>query len=147
MRWDLSVHDLVWTVFIDADVDGVATWGEIEAARPAIASAVLGQISIERGAARCELGVRDFALARRLEQNFLSVALEARCPQPGVLKVGGPLFMAGDASQRVLLSATRGESTFQGVITPDSRGMDRARTGLRVGGLWRASSAKACGMC
>jgi hypothetical protein len=128
VRWDMSAQDLVWTVFIDTDVDGVATWGEIEAARPAIASAVLGQISIERGGAPCALGVGDFALAQRMEQNFLSIELVARCPQPGVLKVAGPLFMAGDASQRVLLNATRGESTLQAVITPDSAGwMEPAR--------------------
>jgi hypothetical protein len=122
VRWDMSLQDLVWTVFIDADVDGVATWGEIEAARPAITSAVLGQISIERGEAACELDVRDFALAQRLEQNFLSIALEARCPRPGALRLTGALFMAGDASQRVLLSATRGDEKLQGVITPDAAG-------------------------
>lgn len=122
VRWDMAVQDLVWTVFIDADVDGVATWGEIQAARPAISSAVLGQISIERGGAPCELGVGDFALARRMEQNFLSIAIQARCPQAGALKISGPLFMEGDASQRVLVSATRGETNLQGVIAPDSGG-------------------------
>jgi hypothetical protein len=122
VRWDIALQDLVWTVFIDADVDGVASWGEIRAAEPAISSAVLGQITLERGGAACELRVRDYALAERLEQNFLSVALEADCPTRGPVHVGGPLFMSGDASQRVLLSATRGDAAFQGVITPDSNG-------------------------
>jgi hypothetical protein len=122
VRWDISLQDLVWTVFIDADVDGVATWGEIRAAEPAITSAVLAQIEVDRGGATCALRMHDFALARRLEQNFLSVAMEARCTRPGVLHVGGPLFMSGDASQRVLISATRGGDAFQGVITPQSGG-------------------------
>src|SRR5690348_18242192 len=55
VRWDLALQDLVWSVFIDTDVDGVATWGEIQAAEPAITSAVLGQITLERGGAACEL--------------------------------------------------------------------------------------------
>jgi len=122
VRWDLALQDLVWTVFIDANVDGIATWGEIQAAEPAISSAVLGQIALDRGGAACALRIRDFALAQRLEQNFLSVALEARCPRPGALHVGGPLFMSGDASQRVLVSARRGDDAFQNVITPDSGG-------------------------
>jgi hypothetical protein len=122
VRWDLALQDLVWTVFIDADVDGVATWGEIQAAEPAISSAVLAQLTLDRGGATCELSVRDFALAQRLEQNFLSIALVARCPRPGALHVGGSLFMSGDASQRVLLSAAHGDASFQGVITPDSAG-------------------------
>jgi hypothetical protein len=122
VRWDMALQDLVWTVFIDADVDGVATWGEIQAARPAISSAVLGQIALERGGAPCELVVRDFALAKRMDQNFLSIALDARCPRAGAVKVTGPLFMAGDASQRVLVYARRGAADFQGVIAPDSGG-------------------------
>lgn len=122
LRWDLALQDLVWSVFVDADADGSVTWGEIQAAEPEIARAMLGQVSLDRGGVACSLTVRDFALARRLEQNFLSAALEARCPQPGRLHVGGALFMSGDASQRVLLSASRREGTFQGVITPDSGG-------------------------
>jgi hypothetical protein len=122
VRWDLAVQDLVWTVFIDSDFDGSATWGEIQAARPAIASAVLGQIAVERGAAACVLHIRDFALAERLEQHFLSIALDADCPADGALRLSGPLFMSGDASQRVLLSAIHRGSTFQGVIAPDSAG-------------------------
>ncbi len=122
VRWDIALQDLVWTVFIDTDVDGVATWGEIQAAEPAITRAVLGQIALERGGAACTLRVHDYALARRLEQNFLSIALDASCVRTGVLHLGGPLFMSGDASQRVLLSARRGDDAFQGVITPDSAG-------------------------
>jgi HupE / UreJ protein len=128
-RWDLALQDMMWSVFIDADVDGIATWGEIQAAQPAIASAVLAQIAIARGGEACATRVHDFALTRRLEQNFLSVALEARCPLAGPLHVGGALFMEGDASQRLLLSAQRGDESFQGVITPDSAGWDEpART-------------------
>ena len=122
VRWDLALQDLVWTVFIDADVDGVATWGEIQAAAPAISSAVLAQISVERGGAICSLRVRDFALAKRLEQNFLSIAIDAGCPRAGLLHVGGQLFMGGDASQRVLLSSRHASQTMQAVITPDSSG-------------------------
>ena len=128
VRWDIALQDLVWTVFIDADVDGVATWGEIQAAEPAISSAVLEQITLERGGVACRLRVHDFALAKRLEQNFLSIALEADCPKPGALHVGGPLFMSGDASQRVLLSATHGPAALQGVITPDSGGWTEPAT-------------------
>jgi hypothetical protein len=140
VRWDMSLQDLVWTVFIDADVDGVATWGEIEAARPAIGTAVLGQLSIDRGDAACELSVRDFALAHRLEQNFLSIALEARCPRPGALHVAGPLFMAGDASQRVLLSATRGAQKLPNGAGP--AGGHRAEVTRRRDGRTSANSGR-----
>jgi hypothetical protein len=117
LRWDLSVQDMVWTVFIDADYDGKVTWKELQDARPALTSAVLGQLSVRRGEGPCAVHVRDFALAMRAEQNFLSVALNAECPTKGLLSVGGTLFMGGDASQRVLLSARRGVDRLAGVLS------------------------------
>ena len=120
LRWDLALHDLVWSVFIDSDFDGLATWQEIQDARPAITSAVLAQIMVSRGGAPCTVQVSDFALATRIEQNFLSLALAAACPRPGPLTIGGPLFLMGDETQRVLLSATRGGAQLSGVLSTSS---------------------------
>jgi hypothetical protein len=117
VRWDLSVHDLVWSVFIDADYDGLATWEEIQAAQPAIGNALLAQIALTRGGGGCSLRVGDFALAKRGEEHLLSVLLQADCQQTGPLTVGGPLFMTGDASQRVLLTAHRGGATFSSALS------------------------------
>src|SRR5262249_33880105 len=94
VRWDLSIHDIAWNVFVDADYDGNVTWQEVQDARPALGSAVLGQISLQRGGVACAVAVKDFALAVRSEQNFLSVAMQAACPQRGLVSVGGPLFMS-----------------------------------------------------
>ncbi|HEU4779901.1 MAG TPA: HupE/UreJ family protein, partial [Steroidobacteraceae bacterium] len=116
VRWDLSLHAIVWTVFVDADYDGNVTWQEVQNAKPALGTAVLAQLTVQRGSAPCALAVKDFALASRAEENFLSVAMEADCPQRGWLVVRGSLFMSGDASQRVLLSAVRGEEQITGVI-------------------------------
>lgn len=117
VRWDLSMQDIVWTVFVDADYDGNVTWQEVQNAKTALGAALLAQISVQRGGVPCALTVNDFALASRSEQNFLSVAMQAACPQGGLTAVGGGLFMSGDASQRVLLSAVRGEEQLTGVIS------------------------------
>jgi hypothetical protein len=117
VRWDLSVHDLIWSVFIDADYDGLATWQEIQAARAAIGNAMLAQITVARGGGSCSLSAGDFALTKRGEENLLSVLLQADCPRAGPLTVGGPLFMTGDASQRVMLTAHRGEVMFSSVLS------------------------------
>jgi hypothetical protein len=117
VRWDMSLQDIAWTVFIDADYDGSVTWKEIQDARPALTTAVLEQISVKRGGTPCALSVKDFALAIRNEQNFLSVAMRANCPQRGMVSVGGALFMSGDASQRVLLSANREGQQLTGVMS------------------------------
>jgi hypothetical protein len=117
IRWDLSLQDIAWTVFIDADYDGNVTWQEVRSARSALGAAVLAQIDVQRGGTSCALAVLDFALAARSEQNFLSVAMRADCPQRGLTAVGGALFTSNDASQRVLLSAMRGAEQLTGVIS------------------------------
>ncbi|HET9862803.1 MAG TPA: HupE/UreJ family protein [Steroidobacteraceae bacterium] len=121
LRWDLALQDLMWNVFIDADFDGVVTWGEITQARAdSIEPGIRAAISVARGGEDCAVGVRDLALAGRGGQNFLSVALTAACAKPGPLSIGGSLFLSGDASQRVLLSVTRGRELLAGVIGPES---------------------------
>ena len=117
VRWDLSLHDIVWVVFIDADYDGNVTWQEIQDAKPALTRALLAELSVQRGGAPCELHIGDFALATRSEQNFLSVAMKAECRESGLVSIGGSLFMSGDASQRVLLSAVRGKVQLTGVLS------------------------------
>lgn len=116
LRWDLPMHDLIWSVYIDADYDGVASGPEIEHARDAIARAALSQIAVARGGAGCEVALADLAPARRLEHEFLSLTLRAGCPRPGRLTLGGPLFLMGDAP-RVLLTATRGDSRMLAAIS------------------------------
>ncbi len=116
VRWDLPLHDLVWTVFIDRDFDGVVTAAEVATARATIETAVRGQIVLYRGGLACALRVEDLALTTRADQAFLSVAMIADCPHPGLLALSGGLFMSGAASQRLLLSATRGNEQLAGTI-------------------------------
>src|SRR5688572_15276696 len=115
VRWDLSLHDIVWSVFIDQDFDGVVTWQEVlDARKSSIEPSVLGQISLQRGGSACKPQVADVALAERASENHLSVLLTVECPKPGALRVGGPLFMSGDAAERVLLAVTRGDEKLTG---------------------------------
>ena len=121
VRWDLAVHDIVWNVLIDQDYDGVVTWQEVVDSRARyIEPAVLGQLSLQRGGAPCVLRVSDVALAERAGLNHLSVMFAADCAKPGLLVVGGPLFLSGDAAQRVLVSLQRGANQQAGVIGAES---------------------------
>ncbi len=120
LHWDLSLHDLIWTVFIDADHDGTAAWQEIQDAAPAIEAAVLRQIQVTRAGRSCAIKAGDFTLVKRGEGDYLSVPLRADCGTPGRVSVAGLLFMTGDPAQRVMLSATRGGQNMAGVISADS---------------------------
>ena len=120
LRWDLFLPDVVWSVPLDADLNGDVIWKEVEDARPALTSAVLTQLSLRRGGEPCALRAQDFALALRDNQNYLSVKLQATCPKRGPLEVGGGLFMIGDESQRVLLSVNRGTEQLTGILSSEA---------------------------
>lgn len=137
LRWDLAVHDLAWSVFIDADYDGLATWGEIQAARASITNAVSSQIDVARGGDACPVVVEDLALAERAGENVVSLSMTANCARPGILRVGGSLFMTGDASQRVLISADRAGTRLAGVIGPDSPCWEEPAHVSALSSFWR----------
>src|SRR5262245_9914203 len=47
LLWDLAAQDIMWTIFIDQDFDGVLTWKEVEAARSRyLEPGVLAEISV-----------------------------------------------------------------------------------------------------
>jgi hypothetical protein len=116
LTWDVEASDLIWSVFIDSDHDGVASAAEIDVARPDIGRAVTAQIKMSRGGAGCRVALEDVVPTKRLEHDYLSLSLSARCPSAGRLEIGGPLFLLGDA-QRVLFSATRGAARYDGVLS------------------------------
>ncbi len=120
LRWDLAVHDVIWSVFIDQDYDGVVTAQELADARSHLEPAVLREISMMRGGVPCTLSFKEAGIARRDGQDYLSIVLTGACPRDGLLAVGGSLFMSGDAAQRVLLSAARGEEKLAGVLSADT---------------------------
>lgn len=117
MRWELALHDVIWSIDIDADFDNAITARELQEGREQVAAAVRSQISMERGDAVCEVSVGEPAVARRDAQDFLVVPLTALCPNPGLLKIGGYLFMPGGTGQRVLLRVHRGGEELTGIIS------------------------------
>ena len=79
------------------------------------------EIAVSRGGANCPLRVKDLALAESCRPE-LSVggAHRPTARKAGMLAVGGTLFMSGDASQRVLLSAVAASEQLTGVFGADS---------------------------
>ena len=117
LRWELALHDIVWSIDIDRDFDEVVTAQELATARPQIAAAVRSQVSLERGDAVCEVAVGEPALGRRDGLEFLVVPMTGQCPRAGLLKIGGYLFMPGGTGERVLLALRRADGDLTGVIS------------------------------
>ena len=118
LRWEFALHDLAWAVFIDSDVDGVASVEEVLGAREGINSAVLRQLSVSRGGEPCTLAPDGLSIDGRQDEKFVAVQLRATCPARGLLEVAGGLFMQGDSSQRVLLSVKRGDESIESALSP-----------------------------
>src|SRR5262245_16655020 len=64
LRWELALHDVITSIFIDQDFDGVVGAQELQAARDQVSAAVRSQISLQRGEAVCEVRVGEPALSR-----------------------------------------------------------------------------------
>lgn len=116
LRWDLSLHDLIWFVYIDADYDGTASGSEIEQAQAAIRQSVVSQIEVSRGGQRCTCVAGALTPARSGDDEILSVALRAECPAAGRLTIGGALYLSGGPEQRVLITASRDGRAIGGEV-------------------------------
>ena len=119
VRWDLSLHDIVWIGVHRRRLrrqrhlaGGAGCEAGVEQRRCS------RRLSVQRGGAPCALRVQDFALAStRASRTSSRWRCRPTVRNAGLSSVGGPLFMSGDASQRVLLSAMRGEVQLTGVLS------------------------------
>jgi hypothetical protein len=117
LRWDISLHDLLWTLDLDVDRDGSITWGEIDSRRAAIGELAMRNLRMTRGASPCELVVTDLLLARHAGEPHVSLDLRARCKAAGPLQITGSLFFAEDASQRTLMDLTTPAGRFAAMLS------------------------------
>src|SRR4029453_17982899 len=52
-RWDIALRDLDYALELDANPDGAITWGELNAAKPAILDYAFSRLGATAGGATC----------------------------------------------------------------------------------------------
>jgi hypothetical protein len=118
LRWEMNANELAWNVFIDGDTDGVITQDELDRAKLTLIPAIASQLVVTRGGKPCAIGY-DGAVVRPVDEHtVVAISLEAKCAQPGLVTIGGPLFLSG-YEQRVMLEITRGGESTAVVLSQD----------------------------
>jgi HupE/UreJ protein len=125
---DVGVLDLSWSVPLDADGDGRVLWREVEAAEPAIARLVAGQLTIERGGRRCTFRVTDVRVTRHVGEPYLSLPLAGHCEAAGLLAIRSDLFFGEDSGHRTLFDVRTPSGPVAGFLMGSARRWQQPQT-------------------
>ena len=82
-QWDIALRDLEHAIGLDADGDGVITWGELRARHAAIASYALGRLKLMQATRECDTRVIDHLVDNHSDGAYAVLRFEVDCaPTP-----------------------------------------------------------------
>lgn len=98
----VAIQDLDLLLPLDANADGRVTWGEIQAAQPAVQQLLQASTGLQAGRADCPLAWRYAGLERRSDGTYLRWTSSALCPDAQALRY--TLMREQDATHRLLVT-------------------------------------------
>src|SRR5579871_4066284 len=81
-QWDIALRDLDFALGLDADQDGVISWGEVRRRHADIAAYALARLDLAADGERCVRAVDDQLVDRHSDGSYAVIAFTARCPLP-----------------------------------------------------------------
>ena len=129
----VAIKDLDLVLPLDANADGKVTWGEIQAANPAVQQLLQASTGLE-GAAPCALAWSFAGLERRSDGAYLRWSSNADCAGAHALRY--TLLRAQDATHRLLVTGRLDGQDLLSTWSPQQAGALalRAPTARAVGG-------------
>lgn len=119
--WSIAIRDLEAAIGVDANGDGSVTWGELRAAREAIARYSLGRLVVRQGSEPCRSATGGMAVDRLSDGAYVVLDLTIDCPQAvTTVDVDYRLFFDVDARHRGMMRISVGEETVQAVFAKES---------------------------
>jgi hypothetical protein len=121
-QWDIALRDLDRVLTLDADGDGIVTWGELRVRESDLRSYAVGQLDLLAGDSPCALTAQPLTLVEHSDGAYARLALHASCkPSASPLRVAYHLLFELDPQHRAVLRAGVGahEQTF--VLTAQRR--------------------------
>ncbi len=125
-RWDVALRDLDEVLALDAEGDGVITWGELRARQADVTGYVLGRLSLGAEGAPCPLSP-DGALrvVRHSDGAYAVLAFAALCPAaPAALDVDYSLLFDRDSQHRGIVQVA-GAGASETLVLTASRHTER----------------------
>jgi hypothetical protein len=145
-RWDIALRDLDEAVGLDADDDGVITWGELRRRHADIASYALARLTIDADGQPCRIEAGEQLVETHSDGAYTVLPLRIQCAAaPRQLAIGYRLLADIDAQHRGLLKLDTATGTRSAVLLPqgEAQRFTLAQTGrlqqfvqYLVDGVW-----------
>lgn len=134
-QWEIALRDLEVAVGVDANNDAAISWGELRAAQPQIAAALMQSLHVTGNGAPCRLAVSDLLINDRLEGRFAWLTLAGECPRaPQELGLDYRFLFDLDPSHRGILVLHGAGQSHTAVLSPAQPGI---KITLGEVSLWR----------
>jgi hypothetical protein len=117
-QWDIALRDLEHAIGLDADGDGVITWGELRARQAEVAAYAMARLALRAGGERCVLAPGALQFDTHTDGGYAVLPFTAACGA-GALEVEYTLFADLDPTHRGLLKARLGNQSLTAVLGPD----------------------------
>ena len=134
-QWDIALRDLDSALALDANGDGLLSWGEIRQREPQLTRYALQRLSLRNGGTPCANEPGQLLVDSHTDGAYAVLRFEARCNSTiNALQVDYRLFADTDAGHRGLLNLVLGGRTYTQVLGPDA---PTASFTADQGGSWR----------
>ena len=97
-QWDIALRDLEYAIGLDANDDGVLTWGEVRARQAEIAAYALARLEISADGRPLALKVTDQLIADHPDGGYAVVQLRGRSLGDAGRSHSGLSFVFGSGS-------------------------------------------------
>ena len=119
-RWDLALRDLDHAIGLDADQDGVLTWGEVRSQEKAIAAYAFSRLQVSENGSVCKSGMEQLMVDRHSDGTYAVLQFRADCPHaPTRLNLRYGVLFDRDPLHRGLLQVTSHHHTHTAVFSPE----------------------------
>jgi hypothetical protein len=121
VQWDIALRDLDAAMTLDANGDGLLSWGEVRQREAQLSRYALQRLSLRNDGKPCVSGPGDLLIDSHTDGAYAVLRFEARCDSAiNLLQVDYRLFADTDAGHRGLLNLVLDGRTYTQVLGPDS---------------------------
>ncbi|MGH8138457.1 MAG: HupE/UreJ family protein [Steroidobacteraceae bacterium] len=124
-QWDIALRDLNHAIGLDANADGLITWGELKARQDGIAQYAFTHLQLEAMArgdrGNCRVHLRQLLFDEHVDGGYAVLRFGASCPfRAAQLAVHYSLLFALDPNHRGLLEVRAGRANQAQVVSEAS---------------------------
>lgn len=121
-QWDVALRDLDYALGLDANNDGVITWGELRGLQASIASYLLGHLTLHSDGSPCAKRVAGHLVDDHSDGAYEVLRFEADCAgPPQTVEVGYDFFFDLDPQHRGLVRLDVDGQTHTAVLSPNQQ--------------------------